>query len=81
MFFLFPVFGLLTDVKTGRYKMIITGVYFSFASWVTCGIAVIVNKNLNIDPLYWSVLGLEYFLQVIGYSMLVCTQHYILYLL
>ena len=66
-FFLFPVFGLLADVKTGRYKMIITGVYFSFASWVTFGIAVIVNKNLNIDALYWSILGLGYFLQVIGY--------------
>ena len=67
LFFLFPVFGLLTDVKTGRYKMIITGVYFSFASWVTFGIAVIVNIFLNIDALYWSVLGLGYFLQVIGY--------------
>ena len=33
IFFLFPVFGLFADVKTGRYKMIITGVCFSFASW------------------------------------------------
>ena len=68
IFFLFPIFGLLTDIKTGRYKMIITGVYFSFASWVTCGIAVIINIYLNIDALYWSILGLAYFLQVIGYS-------------
>ena len=68
LFFLFPVFGLLTDVKIGRYKMIITGVYFSFASWVTCGIAVIINIYLNIDALFWLVLGLGYFLQVIGYG-------------
>ena len=67
-FFIFPIFGLLADVKTGRYKMIITGVYFSFASWVTTGIVAIVNIYLNIDALYWSVLGLGYFLQVIGYS-------------
>ena len=67
-FFLSPVFGLLTDIKTGRYKMIIIGVYFSFASWVTCGIAVIVNIYLNIDVLYWSILGVAYFLQAIGYS-------------
>ena len=64
----FPIFGLLTDIKTGRYKMIIIGVYFSFASWVTCGIAVIINVYLNIDALYWSILGLAYLLQVIGYS-------------
>ena len=68
IFFLYPVFGLLTDIKPGRYKIIITGVYFSFASWVTCGIAVIVNVYLNIDVLYWSVSGVAYFLQVIGYS-------------
>ena len=68
IFFLFPVFGLLTDIKPGRYKMIITGVYFSFASWVTFGIAVIVDIYFNIDALYWSILGLAYFLQVIGYS-------------
>ena len=66
-FFLFPVFGLLTDVKPGRYKMIIIGVYFSFASWVTFGIAVFINVYFNIDTLYWLILGLAYFLQVIGY--------------
>ena len=67
--FLFPVFGLLTDIKTGRYKMIIIGVYFSFASWVTCGIAVIINFYFkNINALYWLILGLGYFLQVLGYS-------------
>ena len=54
-FFLFPVFGLLSDVKTGSYKMIVTDVYFCFASWVTFGIAVIVNV------LYWSVWGLRNF--------------------
>ena len=80
-FFLFPVFGLLGDLKTGRYKMIITGVYFSFASWITFDIAAIINVYINIDVLYWSVLGLGYFPQVIGHSMLGCTQHYILYLL
>ena len=31
-FFLFPLFGLLADVKLGRYTSIITGVYLSFLS-------------------------------------------------
>ena len=48
--------------------MIITGVYFSFASRVTTGMLAIVNVYLKINALYWSVLGLGYFLQVIGYS-------------
>ena len=42
--------------------MIVTDVYFCFASWVTFGIAVIVNV------LYWSVWDLRDFLQVIEYS-------------
>ena len=56
-FFICPIFGLLADVKTSRYKMIITGVYFSFASWVTTGIVAIVKVYLNNDALYWSVFG------------------------
>ena len=31
---LFPVFGLLADIKRGRYKTVITGVYFAFVSWI-----------------------------------------------
>ena len=48
--------------------MIIIGVYFSFASWITFSIAVIINVYFNINALYWLILGLAYFLQVIGYS-------------
>ena len=41
IFLSFPLFGLLADVKTGRYRTIITGVYFVFASWILSGLAVL----------------------------------------
>ena len=47
-FLSFPLFGLLADVKTGRYKTIITGVYFVFASWILSGLAVIVKTSIKI---------------------------------
>ena len=41
IFFLFPLFGLLADVKVGRYTSIITGVYLTFLSWMVAGMAFI----------------------------------------
>ena len=46
IYFLFPLIGLITDVKTGRYKTIITGVYLSFLSWIIAGLSVIVKTYL-----------------------------------
>ena len=37
-FFLFPFFGLLADIKVGRYTSIITGVYMLFLSWMIAGL-------------------------------------------
>ena len=39
----FPLFGLLADIKTGRYKTIITSVYLSFLAWIIGGLAIIVK--------------------------------------
>ena len=41
-YFLFPLIGLITDIKIGRYKTIITGVHFSFVSLIITGLSVIV---------------------------------------
>ena len=43
---LFPLFGLLADVKTGRYKTIIVGVHFSFLSWIIIGLTIIIKTYL-----------------------------------
>ena len=70
-FLAFPFFGLLADIKTGRYKSIIIGVYISFIAWIIGGLAVIVNSFIMLKPLYLSSLFSYLILQSIGY----CTVH------
>ena len=63
----FPFFGLLADVKVGRYNTIITGVHFSFLSWIITGLAVIL-KIFSDSTLFFLLLLLSsYITQVIGY--------------
>ena len=67
LYFSFPFFGLLADVKTGRYNTIINGVYFTFLSWIFAGLAVIV-KTLSDSMLFFTILWFAaYITQVIGY--------------
>ena len=63
----FPFFGLLADVKTGRYNTIITGVHFSFLSWIFTGLAVIVKSFSNSTLFFTILLFASYITQVIGY--------------
>ena len=70
-FLIFPFFGLLADIKTGRYKSIIIGVYISFAAWIIGGLAVIFDSFIMLKPLYLSSLFFYFSLQIIGY----CTIH------
>ena len=63
----FVFFGLLADVKTGRYNTIITGVHFSFLSWIFAGLAVIAKTFSHTTPLFMILLFAGYTLQVIGY--------------
>ena len=66
-FFLFPLFGLIADVKAGRYTSILTGVYLIFLAWIIAGLAVIVKTNLELDLLFLILLCFAWVLQVIGY--------------
>ena len=66
IFLSFPFFGLLADVKTGRYNTISTGVHFSFLSWIFAGLAVIVKTFSNFT-LFLILLFAGYITQVIGY--------------
>ena len=43
-FFSFFIFGLLADVRLGRYKTVITSVHCCFLSWIIFGLAVIVKS-------------------------------------
>ena len=68
IFFLYPLFGLLADVKIGRYTSIITGVYLSFLSWIIAGLAFIIKSSSQYNVLFYITSGVAYLLQVIGYS-------------
>ena len=63
----FPLFGLLADVKTGRYNTIITGLHFLFLSWIFAGMAVIVKAFSNSTLFVLILLFGINITQVIGY--------------
>ena len=67
-FFLFPFFGLLADIKVGRYTSIITGVYLSFLSWMIAGLWFTIKLFLHYNNLNYIISVVGYLLQVIGYS-------------
>ena len=68
IYFFYPFFGILADVKTGRYNIIITGVCFSFTSWIIVGLAAIVKLYfVDFNVLLLTLSGFSYVLQVIGY--------------
>ena len=71
LFFLFPFFSLLADVKVGRYSSIIIGVYLSFLSWMIAGLLFTIKPFLHYNVLYYIISVVSYLLQVIGYS---CVQ-------
>ena len=63
----FPLFGLLADVKTGRYKTIIASIHISFLSWIIGGLAIIVQTYLpESDTLFLIALGIAFLLELIG---------------
>ena len=70
IYFLVPLFGLLADVKVGRYTSIITDVYLSFLSWMVAGMAFIIMTFSHYNVMYYIINGVGYLLQVIGYSCL-----------
>ena len=67
LFLSFPLFGVLADIKTGRYLTIITGVRLMFLSWIIDGLALIVNLTFNLKPLYILLQSLSLFFHFIGY--------------
>ena len=67
VYFSFPLFGLIADVKTGRYKTIITSVHFSFLGWIIGGLAIIFKTYfLEKETLYLIALGIAFILELIG---------------
>ena len=67
IFLSYPLFGLLADVKTGRYKTIIVGVHFSFLSWIITGLSCIIKTYLpEYDTLSLVAVSIAFILGLIG---------------
>ena len=67
LFLSFPLFGLLADIKTGRYLTIVTGVQLIFLSWIVGGLALVVSFTLNLKQFYILLQSLSLFFGYIGY--------------
>ena len=70
-FFLFFLFGVLADVKFGRYKTIITGIHLCFLSWIVFGFAAIVKSYSNFEVPFMILYVVGYIIEMIGYSSFV----------
>ena len=85
----YPFFGLLADVKTGRYSTIITGVHFSFLSWIIDSLAVILMHSTSLEfiiilsphemrslmvGLWYAAYGLGYVIDINGKYRFNCKE-------
>ena len=66
--FLYPIFGLLADVWTGRYKAILIGMVFCFLSWIIEGIGFIIDNYHHNSVVLLAFYGIAYFFQYCGYT-------------
>ena len=71
IFFLFFFFGLLADVRFGRYKTLITGVHLCFLSWILLGFAAIVKSYTDFKVPFMILYVAGYIVEMIGYSSFV----------
>ena len=46
-YFLYPLGGLIADVWTGRYKVIIMSAYICFLAWIVYGIGYLTSSELH----------------------------------
>ena len=67
-FFSFPLFGLLADVRVGRYRAIMAGITLCFLSWIFGGIGFVVYGFYTNNILLLFFYGLAYITGVAGYT-------------
>ena len=67
-FFMFSLLGLIADVWTGRYKIIVTGIFLCFFAWILFGVGFIIAAYWQNNPLFFTIYGLGYLCAVVGYT-------------
>ena len=68
LFFIFALVGLIADVWTGRYKMIVTGIFLCFFAWVLSGVGFIIRAYWPNNLLFYVIYVFVYLCGAIGYS-------------
>ena len=68
VFIIFSLLGLVADVWTGRYKIIVTGIFLCFFAWILFGLGFIIAAYWQNNPLFFTIYGLGYLCAVVGYT-------------
>ena len=68
LFFLFSLLGLIGDVWTGHYKIIVTSIYLCFFAWILSGVGFIIITYWSNNPLFYVIFVLGCLCATIGYA-------------
>ena len=68
LFFIFALVGLIADVWTGRYKMIVTGIFLCFFAWILSGVDFIIEAYWPNNPSFYIIYVFGYLCRVVGYT-------------
>ena len=68
LFFIFALVGLIADVWTGRYKMIVTGIFLCLFAWIISGVGFIITAYWPNNRLFYVIYVFGYLCGAIGYT-------------
>ena len=68
LYFIFVLVGLIADVWTGRYKIIVTGIFLCFFAWIISGVNFIITAYWQNNSLFYVIYVFGYLCAAIGYT-------------
>ena len=68
LFFIFALLGLIADVWTGRYKIIVTGIFLCFFAWILSGVGFIIITYWSNNPFFKIIFALGFLCITVGYT-------------
>ena len=68
LFFMHSLLGLIADTWTGRYKIIVTGIFLCFSVWIVSGVGVIINTYWSNNPFFFVICALAFVCIAVGYA-------------
>ena len=68
LYIIFALVGLIADVWTGRYKMIVTGIFLCFFAWVLSGVGFIIRAYWLNNSFFYVIYVFVYLCGAIGYT-------------